>query len=166
MWRGVRLFIEFLLVPKQKTGPEPKNSSSNSFIHPSLKLSLSFTFSLRSPHLQMVQIIDRAINRIGPIFIAIAMVLLAMCVLCYYLVVFPYNHRWSDSAFFGKIYIALTLAWSLYMVYCIFFHYYMAIITPPGNVLDRTGADSRLRHAEEHDPSYAEAHQEVRQKVI
>jgi hypothetical protein len=31
MWRGVRLFIEFLLVPKQKTGPEPKNSSSNSF---------------------------------------------------------------------------------------------------------------------------------------
>lgn len=114
----------------------------------------------------MVQIIDRAINRIGPIFIAIAMVLLAMCVLCYYLVVFPYNHRWSDSAFFGKIYIALTLAWSLYMVYCIFFHYYMAIITPPGNVLDRTGADSRLRHAEEHDPSYAEAHQEVRQKVI
>jgi hypothetical protein len=52
------------------------------------------------------------------------------------------------------------------MVYCIFFHYYMAIITPPGNVLDRTGADSRLRHAEEHDPSYAEAHQEVRQKVI
>ncbi|CAO3665625.1 unnamed protein product [Umbelopsis vinacea] len=37
----------------------------------------------------------------------------------------------------------------------------MAIVTPPGNVLDRTGADSRLRHAEEHDPSYAEAHQEV-----
>jgi hypothetical protein len=53
------------------------------------------------------------------------------------------------------------LAWSFYMVYCIFFHYYMAIVTPPGNVLDRTGADSRLRHAEEHDPSYAEAHQEV-----
>lgn len=47
------------------------------------------------------------------------------------------------------------------MVYCIFFHYYMAIVTPPGNVLDRSAADSRLRQSEEPDPSYAESHQQV-----
>ena len=109
----------------------------------------------------MVQIVDRAINRIGPVFIAIAMVLLAMCVLCYYLVVFPYSYQWAEAGFFGKLYIATLLAWSLYMVYCIFFHYYMAIVTPPGNVLDRSAADSRLRQSEEPDPSYAESHQQV-----
>jgi palmitoyltransferase len=111
------------------------------------------------PH--MVQIVDRAINRIGPVFIAIALVLLTMCILCYYLVVFPYTHRWSDAGFFGKIYIATMLAWSVYMVYCIFFHYYMAIVTSPGNVLDRSTTDSRLR-SDEADPSFAESHQQVR----
>ncbi|KAI8582090.1 hypothetical protein K450DRAFT_269546 [Umbelopsis ramanniana AG] len=107
----------------------------------------------------MVQIVDRAINRIGPVFIAIALVLLAMCVFCYYLVVFPYTHRWSDAGFLGKIYIATMLAWSAYMVYCIFFHYYMAIVTSPGNVLDRPGMDPRLR-ADESDPAIAESHQQ------
>lgn len=109
----------------------------------------------------MVQIVDRAINRIGPVFIAIALVLLTMCILCYYLVVFPYTHRWSDAGFFGKFYIAAMLAWSIYMVYCIFFHYYMAIVTSPGNVLDRsTTTDARLR-SDETDPSFAESHQQV-----
>lgn len=105
----------------------------------------------------MVHIVDRAINRIGPVFIVIALALLAMCVLCYYLVIFPYNHQWFEASIFGKIYIATMFGWSMYMVYCIFFHYYMAIVTPPGNVLDRASSDPRLRHAaEDRDPSYAE----------
>jgi palmitoyltransferase len=112
----------------------------------------------------MVQIVDRAINRIGPVFIAIALVLLAMCILCYYLVVFPYTHRWFEAGFLGKIYIAAMLAWSGYMVYCIFFHYYMAIVTSPGNVLDRSVTDARLR-SDEVDPSLAESHQQVTCKL-
>jgi hypothetical protein len=110
----------------------------------------------------MAHIVDRAINRIGPVFIVIALALLAMCVSCYYLVIFPYNHQWFEAGIFGKIYIATMLGWSMYMVYCTFFHYYMAIITPPGNVLDRAPSDPRLRHpAEEREPSYAESLNQV-----
>ncbi|KAJ2959699.1 hypothetical protein NQZ79_g4849 [Umbelopsis isabellina] len=44
----------------------------------------------------------------------------------------------------------------------------MAIVTPPGNVLDRAPSDPRLRHpAEERDPSYAEPlHQEESEASI
>lgn len=82
----------------------------------------------------MAKVIDRALDRIGPVFIAIAVVLIDMCTFAYYLVIFPYCHHWTDSTFLGKLYIALTFLFTLYMVYCIHFHYYMAIKTPPGSM--------------------------------
>lgn len=47
MWRGVRLFIEFLLVPKQKQVRNPKIAHPIHSAQP--QTSLSFTISLRSP---------------------------------------------------------------------------------------------------------------------
>lgn len=90
----------------------------------------------------MVKIIDKAIWSIGPIFIGIAILLLNMCVLAYYLVVFPYLHSWSDTSAFSKILSLLTLAFTLYIVYCIHFHYYMAIVTSPGDMEDYRKQDA------------------------
>lgn len=82
----------------------------------------------------MTKIVDKAIWSIGPVFIAIAVVLLDMCALAYYLVVFPYFHTWSDATFLSRCVSILTLVFTLYVVYCIHFHYYMAIVTPPGDM--------------------------------
>ncbi|KAI7887601.1 DHHC palmitoyltransferase-domain-containing protein [Mucor mucedo] len=89
----------------------------------------------------MAKIVDKAIWSIGPIFIGIAVLLLNMCVLAYYLVVFPYLHSWTDSSFFSKVFSILTLAFTLYIVYCIHFHYYMAIVTSPGDMEEYRKAD-------------------------
>lgn len=80
----------------------------------------------------MSKVVDKAVDKAGPIFIAIGVFLIDLCVLAFYGVVFPYSHSWSDASFFGKAWIALVLTFTLYMVYCIHFHYYMAIKTPPG----------------------------------
>lgn len=82
----------------------------------------------------MTKIVDRAISSIGPVFIAIAVLLLDMCSLAYYLVVFPYSHSLSDSSLLYKIYTGFILLFTLYMIYSIHFHYYMAIVTPPGDM--------------------------------
>ncbi|KAI7901035.1 uncharacterized protein BX663DRAFT_143318 [Cokeromyces recurvatus] len=84
----------------------------------------------------MAKIVDRAIWNIGPIFIGIAIILLEMCTLAFYLVIFPYNHTWTDTFLFNKLYTICTLLFTLYIVYCIHFHYYMAIATPPGDMKD------------------------------
>ncbi|KAI7866083.1 hypothetical protein BDF14DRAFT_942048 [Spinellus fusiger] len=80
----------------------------------------------------MTKIIDRAIWNIGPCFITVAVILVEMCALSYYLVVFPYNYDWTEASLLRRIYILMTLLFTFYMVYCIHFHYYMAIRTPPG----------------------------------
>lgn len=110
----------------------------------SLRIFISFLFlvALRftffSPSLQftseMTKIVDKAIWSIGPVFIGIAVLLLDMCVLAYYLVVFPYFHSWTDVSVLYKLYNICTLLFTLYVVYCIHFHYYMAIVTPPGDM--------------------------------
>ncbi|CAO3698789.1 unnamed protein product [Rhizopus stolonifer] len=82
----------------------------------------------------MTKVVDKAISGIGPVFIAIAVVLLDMCVLAYYLVVFPYGHSWSGASLLYKIYTGFTLLFTLYIIYAIHFHYYMAIFTPPGDM--------------------------------
>ncbi|OAD70663.1 hypothetical protein PHYBLDRAFT_171410 [Phycomyces blakesleeanus NRRL 1555(-)] len=90
----------------------------------------------------MAKIVDRAIWNIGPLFIVIAVILVDLCALAYYLVVFPYTYNWSDASILRRIYIIATLAFTFYMVYCIHFHYYMAIRTPPGGTAD-SGRTSR-----------------------
>ncbi|CAO3618067.1 unnamed protein product [Mucor fragilis] len=82
----------------------------------------------------MTKIVDKAIWSIGPVFIGIAVLLLDMCVLAYYLVVFPYFHSWTDASALYKVYNICTLLFTLYVVYCIHFHYYMAIVTSPGDM--------------------------------
>ena len=82
----------------------------------------------------MAKIVDKAIWSIGPIFIGLAILLLDMCALAYYLVVFPYFHSWTDASFFSKLFTLLTLLFTLYVVYSIHFHYYMSIVTPPGDM--------------------------------
>lgn len=82
----------------------------------------------------MTKVVDRAISGIGPVFIAIAVILLDMCALAYYLVVFPYGHSWSGASLLYKIYTGFTLLFTLYIIYAIHFHYYMAIFTPPGDM--------------------------------
>lgn len=84
----------------------------------------------------MAQVVDRAIWGAGPLFIVIAVGLVDMCVLAYYLIVFPYNHHLSfqESTPLGKLSMVFTLLFTLYMVYCIHFHYYMSIRTHPGGM--------------------------------
>lgn len=90
----------------------------------------------------MTKIVDKAIWSIGPIFIGIAILLLNMCALGYYLVVFPYLYQWTDTSVWNKLLSVLTLCFTLYIVYCIHFHYYMAIVTPPGDMEDYRKQDS------------------------
>ncbi|KAI8139260.1 hypothetical protein BJV82DRAFT_256815 [Fennellomyces sp. T-0311] len=89
----------------------------------------------------MVQLIDRAIDKAGPIFIVIAVLLIDMCTLAYYLVVFPYSHNLSEASFWGKVFIILIFIFTIYMVYCIHFHYYMAIKTHPGSMSEICAQD-------------------------
>jgi len=99
----------------------------------------------------MTKIVDKAIWSIGPVFIGIAVLLLDMCVLAYYLVVFPYFHTWTDVSALYKLYNICTLLFTLYVVYCIHFHYYMAIVTSPGDMEDyrRPEASSSSTHNEQ-----------------
>lgn len=84
----------------------------------------------------MTKIVDKAIWSIGPIFIGIAVLLVDMCALAYYLVVFPYSHTWTDASLWSKLLTLFTLLFTLYVVYCIHFHYYMAVVTSPGDMED------------------------------
>lgn len=98
-----------------------------------LFLGLFLSFFLTT---KMTKIVDKAIWSIGPVFIGIAILLLNMCALAYYLVVFPYFHSWTDVSALYKVYNIFTLLFTLYIVYCIHFHYYMAIVTSPGDMED------------------------------
>lgn len=82
----------------------------------------------------MTNVVDRAVWSIGPVFIIIAILLLDMCVLAYYLVVFPYFHTFEETTIWTHLYNIITIAFTLYVVYAIHFHYYMAIVTSPGDM--------------------------------
>ena len=81
---------------------------------------------------------DKAANTVirllGPIFIVLAVVLIGLACLVYFTVVFPYFYKWEEDHILTKIFYCFGLVFSIYMVICIFFHYYMAIITKPGGV--------------------------------
>ncbi|KAI9311372.1 DHHC palmitoyltransferase-domain-containing protein [Dichotomocladium elegans] len=84
----------------------------------------------------MAKIVDSALDKAGPVFVGIAVILIDMCVFAYYLVIFPYNHTWTDeTTLFSKLLTMAIFAFTLYMVYCIHFHYYMAIKTSPGSFI-------------------------------
>ncbi|ORX46491.1 zf-DHHC-domain-containing protein [Hesseltinella vesiculosa] len=85
----------------------------------------------------MAKVVDKALLNAGPVFIVIAFGLIDMCVLAYYLVVFPYMHQLTSqkpSSLLSLASMLCNIVFTLYMVYCIHFHYYMAIKTPPGSM--------------------------------
>ncbi|KAI8337655.1 DHHC palmitoyltransferase-domain-containing protein [Chlamydoabsidia padenii] len=114
-----------------------------------LRFNFLLSFALFSP-LPMVKIADRALWGVGPVFILIAAGLIDMCVLAYYLVVFPYNHSvpFVQESVLGKLNLVCTIIFTLYMIYCIHFHYYMSIMTPPGGTnnmdLPETGSTEEV----------------------
>ncbi|RUP48033.1 DHHC palmitoyltransferase-domain-containing protein [Jimgerdemannia flammicorona] len=85
----------------------------------------------------VIHIVDRAIYGIGPLFIVLAVVLISLCATAYFAIVFPFNHPWTDETTFWQMLGAgATLLFSVYMICNIAFHYYMAVTTPPGGVLE------------------------------
>ncbi|CAG8468969.1 1606_t:CDS:2 [Funneliformis mosseae] len=90
--------------------------------------------------------VDKAANTvifaIGPIFILLAIGLLGMATLTYFTVVFPYFYKWDDDYIWTKVYYYIGLIFSIYLVVCIFFHYYMAVRTKPGGVLNAGTAET------------------------
>ncbi|CAI2179356.1 2899_t:CDS:2 [Funneliformis geosporum] len=90
--------------------------------------------------------VDRVANTvifaIGPIFILLAIGLIGMAALTYFTVVFPYFYKWDDDYIWTKVYYYIGLIFSIYLVTCIFFHYYMAVKTKPGGVLNAGTAET------------------------
>ncbi|KAG9287737.1 hypothetical protein G9A89_004140 [Geosiphon pyriformis] len=76
------------------------------------------------------------IRTIGPVFIVLAVTLIGLAVLVYFSVVFPFFYTWDDDYIWTKFSYCLGLAFSVYIVVCIAFHYYMAVRTKPGGVLN------------------------------
>ncbi|CAG8539303.1 856_t:CDS:2 [Cetraspora pellucida] len=83
---------------------------------------------------------DKAANTVilaaGPVFIVLAVGLIGLATTVYFTVVFPYFYTWDEDYIWTKIYYYMGLIFSVYIVACIFFHYYMAIRTKPGGVLN------------------------------
>lgn len=83
---------------------------------------------------------DKAANTVilavGPVFIVLAVGLIGLATTVYFTVVFPYIYTWDDDYIWTKVYYYMGLIFSIYIVVCIFFHYYMAIRTTPGGVLN------------------------------
>ncbi|CAG8516963.1 5254_t:CDS:2 [Acaulospora morrowiae] len=89
---------------------------------------------------KLILAVDKAANTailaIGPVFISLAVLLIGMAVAVYFTVVFPTVYVWDDDYIWTKFLYYLGLILSIYLVFCIFFHYYMAVRTKPGGVLN------------------------------
>ncbi|KAJ3033790.1 hypothetical protein HDV00_005831 [Rhizophlyctis rosea] len=71
----------------------------------------------------------------GPLFILIALSLVALCVHVYFSVITPYVFPPSETDAEPTSRTVLRIVntiWSVYVVYCIGFHYFMAVTTKPG----------------------------------
>lgn len=102
-----------------------------------IRFSSSFHLATTFSPVRMVKIADRAIWGAGPVFVVLAVALIDMCVLAYYLVVFPANHDVSllyEASALDTINMIFTILFTLYMIYCIHFHYYKSIMTAPGSM--------------------------------
>ncbi|RGB33157.1 DHHC palmitoyltransferase-domain-containing protein [Rhizophagus diaphanus] len=88
------------------------------------------------------KIANSVIFAIGPVFIILAIGLIGMAALTYFTVVFPYFYQWDDDYIWTKFSYYAGLLFSIYMIVCIFFHYYMAIRTKPGGVLNAGTAET------------------------
>ena len=83
------------------------------------------------------RLFDLAIRHTGPLFVAIGVVLIAWCTIVHFALVIPLNHAVIEDGGGSRganIAYHLDVAFSAYMVICIFFHYYKAIVTDPGYV--------------------------------
>lgn len=80
---------------------------------------------------------DAAIKGLGPILITVAILLLSVCIFCYFTVVIPYHYTWNEGeGVLGNLGYVLNTTWSLYLVWGIVANYYYAVRTPAGSVLD------------------------------
>ncbi|CAG8598495.1 1716_t:CDS:2, partial [Scutellospora calospora] len=79
---------------------------------------------------------NTAIHAVGPVFIVLAIGLIGLAIIVYFTVVFPSFYTWDEDYIWTKIYYYMGLIFSIYMIICIFFHYYMAVRTKPGGVLN------------------------------
>ncbi|KAM0788532.1 hypothetical protein ACM66B_001660 [Microbotryomycetes sp. NB124-2] len=76
---------------------------------------------------------DKITHHVGPLFVALAVVLLSCCIASFYDVVFPYHFMRQDTSWPTFI---IALAWTGYLVTMMIFHYYKAITVKPGSPLD------------------------------
>ncbi|CAG8463818.1 6196_t:CDS:2 [Ambispora leptoticha] len=90
------------------------------------------------------------IRTVGPLFIALAVMLIGMAVFVYFTVVFPQFYTWDEDYIWTKFWYYVGLVFSIYIVVCIAFHYYMAVRTKPGGVLTGSTAPTS---SEAEDPS-------------
>ncbi|CAG8559642.1 7449_t:CDS:2 [Ambispora gerdemannii] len=90
------------------------------------------------------------IRTVGPLFIVLAIALIGMAVAVYFTVVFPYFYTWDEDYIWTKFRYYAGLVFSIYIVVCIAFHYYMAVRTRPGGVLTGSTAPTS---SEAQDPS-------------
>ncbi|KAK4053490.1 hypothetical protein OIV83_001657 [Microbotryomycetes sp. JL201] len=89
-------------------------------------------------HSQVLQ--NESNHHVGPLFVALAVVLLSCCIASFYDVVFPYHFRKQDTSW---ITFAAALAWTAYLVTMMVFHYYKSITVKPGSPLDPPAPPSR-----------------------
>lgn len=82
--------------------------------------------------------IDRTSGKLGPILIVTAVVLLSMCIYCYFVVFIPFHYpqqpEGEETASYAG-YVA-NMIWSCYLIWGIMANYYYAVKTPPGSVVD------------------------------
>ncbi|KAI5474647.1 hypothetical protein MNV49_002691 [Pseudohyphozyma bogoriensis] len=77
---------------------------------------------------------DRVTNKVGPLFVAIALVLIGGCTFTFFDVVYPSRFLTPDTSWFSFV---SGTAWSVYCVVMLSFHYYKAITVRPGSPLDK-----------------------------
>ncbi|KAF9976684.1 hypothetical protein BGZ73_008081 [Actinomortierella ambigua] len=84
---------------------------------------------------------DGAIKGLGPILIVLAILLLSLCIVCYFTVYVPYHFQWKEGqGIFANWAYILNTIWSLYIVWGILGNYYLAVVTSPGTVMDGLNA--------------------------
>lgn len=79
---------------------------------------------------KMERFADRITGRAGPVFVSLAALLISLCVITYFAVIFPINFLNPDC---NPLLTLLSLVISLYLAGCTGIHYYLACTIPPGS---------------------------------
>ncbi|GAA6038892.1 hypothetical protein JCM8097_000559 [Rhodosporidiobolus ruineniae] len=76
---------------------------------------------------------DRFTRFVGPVFVAVAVVLISICAFTFFEAVYPEVFLGPETSW---LFFLVGTAWSCYLVTMFSFHYYMSITTRPGSPLD------------------------------